>query len=158
MSKKSWTYEQLIDAVKNAKSYSEAARVLGLSVKGSGDIRRIKRYIQLAEIPVDHFTPNVRNIQRRNKYTHEELFVIQHNTFLVGGKTHKRYENALIELGVKYACAICGLEACWQNRPIKLQLDHINGNRYDYRQENLRFVCPNCHSQTETFVKGNKNR
>ena len=56
---------------------------------------------------------------------------------------------------IEYKCSICGIEN-WNNKPIVLQLDHINGNNRDNRIENLRFLCPNCHSQTETFCKKNK--
>ncbi len=51
-------------------------------------------------------------------------------------------------------CAICGISD-WLGAPITLQIDHINGKRLDYRLENLRILCPNCHSQTETFAGRN---
>ena len=53
-------------------------------------------------------------------------------------------------------CFECGLHPIWNNRPISLHVDHINGDPFDNRLENLRFLCPNCHSQTGTF--GSKNR
>ena len=56
---------------------------------------------------------------------------------------------------IPYKCCICGNEGEWQGKPLSLQLDHINGNCTDHRKENLRWLCPNCHSQTETF--GSKN-
>ena len=56
---------------------------------------------------------------------------------------------------IEYKCKECGIENLWNNKPISLQLDHINGIKTDNRLENLRFLCPNCHSQTETF--GSKN-
>lgn len=49
----------------------------------------------------------------------------------------------------------CGLTE-WRGKPISLQLDHINGDNFDHRIENLRLLCPNCHSQTETFAGKNK--
>lgn len=45
----------------------------------------------------------------------------------------------------------------WNGKPIKLELDHINGVNHDNRLENLRLLCPNCHSQTETFRGRNIN-
>jgi 5-methylcytosine-specific restriction endonuclease McrA len=50
-------------------------------------------------------------------------------------------------------CAICAITE-W-GRPLTLQIDHINGERLDYRLENLRILCPNCHIQTETFAGRN---
>jgi len=36
-------------------------------------------------------------------------------------------------------------------RALSIHLDHINGAGDDYRLDNLRMLCPNCHSQTETY-------
>ena len=48
-------------------------------------------------------------------------------------------------------CYKCGLGSEWQSEPLVLQLDHINGIRTDNRIENLRILCPNCHTQTPTY-------
>ena len=52
-------------------------------------------------------------------------------------------------------CANCGIN-CWYDKPIKLELDHINGNSTNNAEENLRCLCPNCHSQTHTYKAKNK--
>ena len=54
------------------------------------------------------------------------------------------------------ACCMCGLSE-WINGKLVLELDHINGDHTDNRIENLRYLCPNCHSQTDTFRGRNKN-
>lgn len=54
------------------------------------------------------------------------------------------------------ACLWCGLSGSWQGKPMTLELDHINGDRDDNRLQNLRFLCPNCHSQTPTFRRGHQ--
>ena len=59
---------------------------------------------------------------------------------------------------IPYKCASCGITDSWNNHPLTLQLDHINGINNDNRLNNLRFLCPNCHSQTDTFCGGNVSK
>ena len=54
-------------------------------------------------------------------------------------------------------CKLCGLST-WMGKPLILQLDHIDGNNTNDNKENLRMICPNCHSQTETFCRGNTRK
>jgi len=60
----------------------------------------------------------------------------------------------------EYRCEAdgCTVIDTWNNKPINLQLDHINGDRKDHRLENLRWLCPSCHSQTDTFCARNSNK
>ena len=67
------------------------------------------------------------------------------------GYSRSRLKERLIENGLKeYKCECCGLTK-WLDKPISLQLHHINGINNDNRLENLQLLCPNCHSQTENF-------
>lgn len=54
-----------------------------------------------------------------------------------------------------YSCECCGISE-WQGKEIGLQLDHIDGNADNNHEDNLRLLCPNCHSQTDTFGAKNK--
>lgn len=58
---------------------------------------------------------------------------------------------------IPYKCAICGCVE-WNGKTLSLELDHINGINNDNRLENLRFLCPNCHSQTTTYGSRNQQR
>lgn len=58
-------------------------------------------------------------------------------------------------VGMPYKCALCKNNGIWNGKELQLQMDYINGNDKDYRTENMRFLCPNCNSQT--YVKNNDN-
>lgn len=74
------------------------------------------------------------------------------------GKRGYTYQlrRALLESGVPHTCNLCGLAAEWQGRPLVLQLDHRDGDWSNHTAENLRFLCPNCHTQTPTYGKKSK--
>ena len=59
-------------------------------------------------------------------------------------------QRILKEGWLEYECNECNIKD-YNGKPLSLELDHINGKRDDHRLENLRFLCPNCHSQTKTF-------
>jgi 5-methylcytosine-specific restriction endonuclease McrA len=68
----------------------------------------------------------------------------------------KQIKKRLLAKGLMtYECSSCGI-ADWQGQPLSLHLDHISGVNNDHRLENLRLLCPNCHSQTSTYAGRNK--
>jgi 5-methylcytosine-specific restriction endonuclease McrA len=77
---------------------------------------------------------------------------------LQGRRGRGHVKGRLIRAGLlQNTCSICGLTE-WQGKPITMHIDHINGVRDDHRLENLRMLCPNCHSQTPTYGGRNLRR
>lgn len=81
------------------------------------------------------------------------------NEILEGKHPHfntNKLKKKLLQEGVKTnQCEECGI-VDHNGKPLVMQLDHIDGNSHDHRLSNLRMLCPNCHSQTETFSGKNK--
>jgi len=73
-------------------------------------------------------------------------------------KNRTHLKTRLLEAGLlQNRCQECGLSE-WRGKRLSIQIDHINGIKNDNRLENLRMLCPNCHSQTETFASRNRRK
>lgn len=144
----------------NSNSKSEMLRSLGIRVS-SGNLTSLTKLLNYLDIDVKHFNRKgwnfvgrYRPIKKKNQYSIEELLV--ENSPVTSSSSLKK---KLFNLGyLKKECKKCGLGDMWNNEPITLQLDHINGNNLDNRIENLQILCPNCHSQTKTFAGKNMKK
>jgi hypothetical protein len=157
MNKCKFSKEELEEIVKNVLSIAEICRRLGIRPVG-GNYKTIKKYINLYDIDISHFTGQGWNKGLRyrpfNKITDISDILIENSTYT---NTH-RLKIRLIKEGLKDSiCELCGIDS-WCDKPISLHLDHINGNNMDNRIDNLRILCPNCHSQTSTYCGNNLNK
>lgn len=138
--------EEFSNIVKESETVSEIAFKLGYRSKGGGVTKLIKDKIGELDIDTSHFNRYAKN-HSPERYKSLEDILVEDSTYTNNTSLKKRLlESNLLE----YKCSICGINE-WQEKPLSLQLDHINGNNKDDRIENLRLLCPNCHSQTDTF-------
>ena len=165
MRKSKYTKEVLDPVASNSQSLGEVLTKLGLRRTG-GNYRMISSRLRLTEVKTDHFRgqgwargktqenhPAIAKGAVRLRRPDEDVFVAN-SPETCGYRLVRR----LRRLGWKYACHECGITH-WRDRPLNLHLDHVNGVNNDNRFENLRFLCPNCHSQTETYCrKGRENK
>lgn len=140
---RSWTDKQLIEIVPQCKSYRQCVIKLGLK-DSNNRARDLQFHIKRLNIDTSHFKSQ-RGLNRKKIKTGDKL--------KEGGSSGDIPSIRLYLVSEKllpYECSICHLKD-WQGNSITLDLDHINGIPSDHRLENLRFLCPNCHSQTDTY-------
>ncbi len=151
MSYRKWTDQELIEAVKNSKTKTEVLRNLKLDSRNSGNFQTINAYIIKLNIDTSHFIKKASKSIFRTRELSEIL--IKNSDYLHSNNLKERLikENILIK---KCYNSVCNITSTWNNKSINLHLDHINGIHDDNRLENLRLLCPNCHSQTDTYCRG----
>jgi len=135
------------------KSYKDILATFGLENKGE-NFKTLKRRLNEDKIPYDHLLKHGQNLRVYHTPKTLDEILIEESTFNRG-----HLKGRLLKAGVlKNQCSECPVSAEWNGKPIVLQLDHINGISNDNRLENLRILCPNCHSQTNTFAGKRKER
>jgi hypothetical protein len=145
-----YTKEILEAAAAQVKSVRGVLRILGIDGKKlSGGLQNhIASRLRIFGINTSHFTGQGSNLGTISKKRLSAAEILVKSSTRC--KTYK-LRRALLEIGVVEICSGCGLAPEWRHRKLVLQIDHRNGDPTDHRRENLRFLCPNCHSQTETF-------
>lgn len=150
--RKGFTYtdEQLKNAIMSNNTMAGVMRTLGLRPHGNL-AKSIKKHAQSLGIDFSHF--HYDSNTRRSKIPLEKILVSGSDYYYSTMLKKRLIDSGLLD-GTR--CAICGIKPFWNGQVLNFQLDHINGQHNDNRIENLRLICPNCHTQCPTFCRGNK--
>lgn len=141
-----YTDDIIKNAVSNCYSVSEVVRYIGAGVSGSVH-SHVSRRISSLNLNTEHFKPKHSVISSSRKSS--EIILTE---LPKGSKRLPRRQllRAMLETGISYSCLLCNINSTWNDLPINLEIDHIDGNSLNNTKNNLRFLCPNCHSQTNS--------
>ncbi|WP_431036310.1 HNH endonuclease signature motif containing protein [Streptomyces sp. P6-2-1] len=142
--------ESVRKAVAEARSVAETLRSLGLEPRASAR-RMLRSACERYGISTAHFLGRAsrKGVPQPRKPASVVLVLKPPTAGRTPGAMLRR---ALDDIGRPRVCEKCGLKGEYRGRPLALEIDHINGDWRDNRAENLRRLCPNCHSQTATFA------
>lgn len=149
MRSKSWTENELRKAVKESYSYRQVIALLKLRPTG-GNYAQVQSSIKRLRLNVAHFKGRGWN----RGLSGIGIPRVPLEKILVKGSTFQSFKlkKRLFFAGLKaQKCEQCGWAKKTANGYLPLELDHINGDRTDNRLNNLRILCPNCHSLTDTY-------
>lgn len=126
--------------------------------RAGGNFKTVQKYMIENNLEEDYKNFRKKVLEEGYKKTGQANQVLFEDIFCENSKVNRNVAKKRIikDSLIEYKCAICGNKGEWNGKKLVLQLDHINGVHNDNRLENLRFLCPNCHSQTETFCGLNR--
>ena len=133
----------------------------GIKITG-GNYTTMRRYIKVYNIDISHWGKTIKERQGWLKgKTHNWAPKIPLEKILVENSTYASFtclRHRLLKEGLfEKKCYRCGITK-WLDQEVPLELEHINGNKFDNRKENLTFLCCNCHALTSTYAGRNRGK
>jgi hypothetical protein len=146
--------ETLVDVISKRNTFSDVLQFFDLANKG-GNYKTLRDRCEFDNIDLTQLRKRSEEIRVRGFKNKEKLpldkVLVKNSTYNRGSLKKRLVEEKIL----KYECSICEQSSVWKEKPLVLVLDHINGISNDHRIKNLRFLCPNCNSQTSTFAGRN---
>jgi hypothetical protein len=156
MTKYRYTDDELASAVAESVSIAGVMRLLGVKPAGGSHFNISKR-IKRADLDTSHFMGRASNKGGRFPRLTPNEILVKRDTALPRTKP-RLLRRALLEVGVPAQCDNCQTTESWMGQRLVLHVDHVDGNAWNNEVSNLRFLCPNCHSQTPTYCRQEASR
>jgi hypothetical protein len=141
----------IIEIIKTSSNKTDVLNKLNLKNNG-GNYNTLSHFINLNNVDVSHFQRNKQTTKKKSfNYKDISEILVKNSTY----RSTNHLKNKLYKLNLKSPiCELCEQSEEWMGKKMSLILDHINGDRFDNRLENLRIVCPNCNATLETHCRG----
>jgi len=152
---KRWSDESLIDAVKTSYTMSTVLEKLGMKKNSSGNYTTVKHHIKRLGIDTSHFLGRGYLKGKTHNWSKTKPLneiLIENSQYIHTSNLKKR----LLKEGIFERKCYCCNRTEWMGKPIPIEIEHKDGDRYNNRIENLTLLCPNCHSFTLTYRGKNK--
>lgn len=141
--------DALRSAVADNISIAGAIRSLNLCVAG-GNYKLVRDTVARLGLDTSHWKGQAHGSSPKKNQKPLGDVMVEQSTYARGALKRRLLDEGLLA----NACHECGTTT-WRGKPLTLQLEHRNGVRNDNRLENLCLLCPNCHSQTDTYCGRN---
>lgn len=147
---RAYTDEDFSEAIKNSQSIRKTLEKIGLRPTG-GNYQVAKRRIKMLGLDTSHFSGQAHLKGKTHNWapkTPTEEILVENCTW--GGSTSSLRKRLIKEGYFEPKCYNCQ-NTKWMDNKIPLELEHVNGDRFDNQIENLTLLCPNCHALTSTY-------
>lgn len=143
--------ERAEEICKQVYSVADFCRMVGWKPQGA-NYRTFYKYVKEYNLDTSHFTGQKSNLGNKNNVGLSKEDFFKKDKLIRSSDLIKK----LISIGREYKCERCGTTE-WCGEELKLQVHHIDGDHFNNQLDNLKLLCPNCHSQTDTYA-GKKNK